>query len=157
MNHTQSWDCFMFQTIEQNRPYTLNKWLCEKIHIMYTWGQSFLSIVLSSLWKIRHGMCRPVATGGRGGAEPPLEKFETPLGCPPWHFIGVGIEVYSPPPGILSVPPGILSAPPLEFCQPPTWLRRWGCGDTNNCTKVQRVFAYTELARVTDGKCGSWT
>ena len=26
---------------------------------------------------------RPVATGGRGGAEPPLEKFEPPLGCPP--------------------------------------------------------------------------
>ena len=56
---------------------------------------------------------RPVATGGRGGAQPPLEKFERPLGCLPWHFIGIGIEVYSP----------------LEFCQPPptndTWLRRW--------------------------------
>ena len=66
---------------------------------------------------------RPVATGGggRGGAEPPpLEKFEHPLGCPPWHFIGVGIEVYSPPPGILSAPPGILSAPPTND----TWLRR---------------------------------
>ena len=49
--------------------------------------------------------CRPVATGGRGGAQPPLEKFEPPLGCPPWHFIGIGIEVYSPPPGILSAPP----------------------------------------------------
>ena len=59
---------------------------------------------------------RPVATGGRGGAEPPLEKFEPPLaglGCPPWHFIGIGIEVYSPP--------GILSAPPTND----TWLRRW--------------------------------
>ena len=55
--------------------------------------------------------------GARGGWAPPLEKFEPPLaglGCPPWHFIGIGFEVYSPP---------------LEFCQPPptndTWLRRW--------------------------------
>ena len=58
---------------------------------------------------------RPVATGGRGGLSPPLEKFEPPLaglGCPPWHFIGIGIEVYSPP--------GILSAPPTND----TWLRR---------------------------------
>ena len=42
--------------------------------------------------------------GGRGVAQPPLEKIEPPLGCPPWHFIGIGIEVYSPP-GILSAPP----------------------------------------------------
>ena len=34
----------------------------------------------------------------------PLETFEPPLGCLPWHFIGIGIEVYPPP---------------LEFCQPP--------------------------------------
>ena len=50
---------------------------------------------------------RPVATGGRGGAQPPLEKFEPPprLRC---HFAfcrnySIGIEVY----------------PPLEFCEPP--------------------------------------
>ena len=51
--------------------------------------------------------------GGEGGG--PLEKIEPPLaglGCPPWHFIGIGIEVYSPP--------GILSAPPTND----TWLRR---------------------------------
>ena len=60
---------------------------------------------------------RPVATGGgEGGAQPPLEKIEPPLGCPPWHFIGIGIEVYSPP--------GILSAPPTND----TWLRRWLLG-----------------------------
>ena len=56
---------------------------------------------------------RPVATGGARGAQPPLEKFEPPLGCPPWHFIGICIEVYSPP--------GILSAPPPTN---DTWLRR---------------------------------
>ena len=53
---------------------------------------------------------RPVATGGEGGLSPPWTNL-SPLGCPPWHFIGVGIEVYSPP-GILSAPPGILSAHP---------------------------------------------
>ena len=74
---------------------------------------------LNKEWGIRQRSSRlegrPVATGGRGGAEPPLEKFEPPLaglGCPPWHFIGIGIEVYSPP--------GILSAPPTND----TWLRR---------------------------------
>ena len=56
-------------------------------------------------WSIRVWDGRPVATGGARGAQPPLEKFEPPpLGCPPWHFIGIGIEVYSPP-GILSAPP----------------------------------------------------
>ena len=52
--------------------------------------------------------------GARGGWAPP-GKIWAPLaglGCPPWHFIGIGIEVYSPP--------GILSAPPTND----TWLRR---------------------------------
>ena len=46
---------------------------------------------------------RPVATGGRGGAQPPLERFEPPLGCTVPFAVTIGIEVY----------------PPLEFCQPP--------------------------------------
>ena len=52
---------------------------------------------------VRCLICRPVATGGGEGGSP-LEKFEPPLGCLPWHFIGIGNEVYPPP---------------LEFCQPP--------------------------------------
>ena len=68
--------------------------------------------------------------GGRGGlsfaghCSKLLDKFEPPLaglGCPPWHFIGIGIEVYSPPPGILSAPP-----------TNDTWLRR--------CSPAPRTF-----------------
>ena len=57
--------------------------------------------------------------GGEGGLSPPGKNW-APLGCPPWHFIGVGIEVYSPP--------GILSAPPTND----TWLRRW-------CVQILRL------------------
>ena len=49
--------------------------------------------------------------GGEGGWAPPGKIWAPPLGCPPWHFIGVGIEVYSPPLEFCQ--------PPLEFCQPP--------------------------------------
>ena len=42
--------------------------------------------------------------GGEGGGSAPPGKSWAPLGCLPWHFIGIGIEVY--------LPPGILSAPP---------------------------------------------
>ena len=51
-----------------------------------------------------------------GGLSPPWKNLSPPLGCPPWHFIGIGVEVYSPP--------GILSAPPTND----TWLRRWWGG-----------------------------
>ena len=61
-------------------------------------------------------IARPVATGGRGGAQPPLEKYEPPprLRCPFCrnYIASIGIEVYPPP--------GILSAPPAND----TWLRR---------------------------------
>ena len=56
---------------------------------------------------------RPVATGGRGGgAQPPLDKFEPPLGCAVPFAVTIGIEVY----------------PPLEFCQPPPLLTIPGYG-----------------------------
>ena len=60
---------------------------------------------------------RPVATGGEGGGgSAPLEKFEPPppLGCSVPFAVTIGIEVYPPPPGILSAPPAN-----------DTWLRRW--------------------------------
>ena len=54
------------------------------------------------------GLARPVATGGRGGAQPPPPpgKIWAPLGCAVPFPVTIGIEVYPPP-------------PPLEFCQPP--------------------------------------
>ena len=62
-----------------------------------------------------HTRTRAVATGGGrgGGAEPPLEKFEPPLGCAVHFAVTIGIEVYSPPP---------------EFCQPPPLLTIPGYG-----------------------------
>ena len=40
---------------------------------------------------------RPVATGGEGGgAQPPLERFEPPLGCAVPFAVTIGIEVYPP-------------------------------------------------------------
>ena len=50
-----------------------------------------------------HHQARSHGGGARGGSAPPGKNW-APLGCPPWHFIGIGIEVYSPP-GILSAPP----------------------------------------------------
>ena len=60
-----------------------------------------------------------VATGGRGGGSAPLEKFEPPLGCAVPFAETIGIEVYPPPPGILSAPP-LLTIPGYgAACIPP--------------------------------------
>ena len=56
---------------------------------------------------------RPVATGGgRGGAEPPLEKFEPPPRLPALTFYRCRYWGLFPP-------PVEFCQPPLEFCQPP--------------------------------------
>ena len=75
----------------------------------------WFALVTKSYTNVVHKVgVRPVATGGSGGLSPPWKNLSPPpLGCLPWPFIGIGIEVYSPP--------GILSAPPTND----TWLRRW--------------------------------
>ena len=42
--------------------------------------------------------------GARGGAQPHLEKFEPPPRLPVPFAVIIGVEVYPPPPGILSAP-----------------------------------------------------
>ena len=65
--------------------------------LLFPWASQRLFFTGKDLvikWQNK-GKVRPVATGGEGGwAPPPPGKiWAPPLGCPPWHVIGVGIEV----------------------------------------------------------------
>ena len=49
-------------------------------------------------------LCRPVATGGRGGLSPPWKNLSPSRGPVPFALT-IGIEVYSPPPWNSVSPP----------------------------------------------------
>ena len=88
-----------------------------KIHsYLNTWLPSLKTARKNKLQSLFHYLTsRPVtyvttgadtgfSEGGGGGGDSHKGGVQAPLGCSHRHFIGIGIEVYSPPPGILSAP-----------------------------------------------------
>ena len=86
------------------------------VHIYTSWpsgGQELCAFITLQYL----GYIQARSHGGRGGAEPPLEKFEPPPSRPRLPALTFYRYWYW---GLF--PPGILSAPPPTN---DTWLRRW--------------------------------